>query len=288
MPRRLIIEVCQGRSQGLKASIAAGHTLSVGRTDRADLVLPKDKHLSGVHFELSWNGSVGQLRSLKDGASTEVNGERVTQVELTHGSWVRAGQTYFCVYHEAHTPAPRTNRSEPEPSYLADARHQARVLLSTTAKTARLFAVLDAARTRRIPELLRESVERYRSLYEGIQGDKLAHAAPYLVRLPAGSRLLEDLVFEGWGKRWGIYLTSSRPFAEVRRHLRRFLMIDLEDKYEDKTARAYFRYYDPSVMELFWETFTVRQRQTFMREHQSMIFERELDGTPVRVEANTP
>ncbi len=32
-------------------------------------------------------------------------------------------------------------------------------------------------------------------------------------------------MLEGWGRRWGIYLTSRRPFDEVRTQLRRVLMV---------------------------------------------------------------
>ena len=53
-----------------------------------------------------------------------------------------------------------------------------------------LYAVLDAARDDRVLTVVRESVEEYRSLYEGIEGEALAHVAPYLVSPPKGSRLL--------------------------------------------------------------------------------------------------
>lgn len=75
---------------------------------------------------------------------------------------------------------------------------QALTLLRAEADKAPLFALLDAARDRRILELCRESVEEHRSLYDGLEGEKLAEAAPYLVAFEPGSRLLEALVREGW------------------------------------------------------------------------------------------
>ena len=96
-----------------------------------------------------------------------------------------------------------------------------------------------------------------------------------------GSRLLGQLVAEGWGKRWGLYLSSSRPFKEVRRHLRRFLMVELEEP----LSRVYFRYYDPYVMDVFWESSTLRQRQKMMAELLALIFETRQDGAPLRVTA---
>jgi hypothetical protein len=60
---------------------------------------------------------------------------------------------------------------------------------------------------------------------------------------------------EGWGKRWGIYLTSREKFVEVRRHFRRFLMVEFEETRE----QVYFRFYDPWVMGAFSKAWTVRQ-----------------------------
>ena len=72
----------------------------------------------------------------------------------------------------------------------------------------------------------------------------------------ADSALLDKLVLEGWGKRWGIFCISHERFAEVRRHFRRFLMIELEESGE----RVYFRFYDPWVMKLFWSSCDARQQ----------------------------
>ncbi|MEZ4302132.1 MAG: DUF4123 domain-containing protein [Polyangiaceae bacterium] len=124
-------------------------------------------------------------------------------------------------------------------------------------QTGPLFAVLDAARDPRVLELLRESVEPHHLLFEGTQGEALAEQAPYLVELPPETRLLDKLVLEGWGKRWGIYLTSPRPLRDVRRHLRRFLMVQDEATGE----RLYFRFFDPRVLEGFLAESNLRQRE---------------------------
>ena len=129
-------------------------------------------------------------------------------------------------------------------------------ILTAAAREAPLHAVLDAARTPRILEILRESVEEHRSLYEGVQGEALDDVAPYLVRLSPGSRLLEQLVREGWGRRWGIYLLGELRQRDLRRHLRRFLMVE-DDATRD---RLYFRYYDPGVLRDLWPTCSRRQR----------------------------
>jgi len=38
------------------------------------------------------------------------------------------------------------------------------------------------------------------------------------VRLPKESTLLETLVRQGWGKNWGVYLTSDQSLEELRKH----------------------------------------------------------------------
>jgi hypothetical protein len=151
------------------------------------------------------------------------------------------------VYIEEHTPPRRGSGAGMTPTREA--------ALSALAPVTGLYAVLDAARDDgRILEVLHESVEQHASLYEGTKGDALAEKAPYLVALPTGSRLLRRLVEEGWGRRWGIYLATDRPFAEVRTHLRRFLMVE-----SDEGRRLYFRYYDPGTLRAFLPSCTRRQ-----------------------------
>jgi Domain of unknown function (DUF4123) len=101
--------------------------------------------------------------------------------------------------------------------------------------------------------------------------------APYLVRLPKGARLLKQLVLEGWGKGWGIYLTCQRPFDEVRTHLRRFLMV-MNDQTEE---RMFFRFYDPQALRLFLPTCAPRQKAQFFGEIGAFLAENK-DGEVLR------
>ena len=72
--------------------------------------------------------------------------------------------------------------------------------------------------------------------------------------------LLDRLVREGWGERWGIFLTSAAPFKEVRRHFRRFLMIEMLET----TEKLYFRFYDPVILERFTKHWTPAQKRDVM------------------------
>ena len=73
--------------------------------------------------------------------------------------------------------------------------------------------------------------------------------APYLVRLPGDSRLLEALIAQGWGKHWGIFVVSATDFKTLRKHFRTFLMVN-----SPEGDRLYFRYYDPRVLRVYLPT----------------------------------
>jgi hypothetical protein len=282
--QRVIVELVGGPLVGTKKVLAPGGKLRVGRRERADLVVPDDQ-MSAPHFEIAWDGSTCTLRDLESVKGTLVGGKQVTReetAELGNGAWIRAGGSDFMVFLEEATPPPmdfeaalldadeedvappvadwlRLNRDKRKAVEKARLDRSTAALARLRAEGAPLYAVLDAARSDRIVRLLQESVEEYRSLYEGSQGDALAHVAPYLVSLPPASRLLGRLLEEGWERRWGSFFTSKRSFKDVRRHLRKFLIIADADTRE----RFYFRFYDPGVIRTFLPTAALRQREEF-------------------------
>ncbi len=112
-----------------------------------------------------------------------------------------------------------------------------------------LYALLDAAREPSVLKVILESKEEYQSLYEGPQGAQLAHFAPYLIRVPQKSPLLDTLVQQAWSKSWGVFVTCDTPLKDLRTHFRHFLTVKLPDG-----SQVYFRYYDPRVLRLFLPT----------------------------------
>ncbi len=261
MTPRLIVEVRYGKLAGTKKVIEPQKTLRVGRTDLSDLVIAHDGNMSGIHFELQWDGQRCFLRDAKSASGTRVGGLDVKESEVQHGGWIQAGETDFMVYVEGKTPPNRRmfdeNEKVQEAKRLAAAEEALRRLRAAAQKSS-LYAVVDGARDRRIVELARQHVEAHQSLYEGPGGENFEDMAPFLIGpMRANSGLLDRLVLEGWGKRWGIYCTSSNRFAEVRRHFRRFLMVDLESSGE----KVYFRFYDPGVMRVFWPSCVTAQKR---------------------------
>jgi len=150
-------------------------------------------------------------------------------------------------------------------------------LKSLRGEATRLFVVLDSARDEAVLELLEDSGGTYASLYEGPKAEELAAVAPYLLELPEGSDLLERVLLEGWGRSWGIFLKSQLSFPEVRRQLRKHLMVQVEGK--DKPV--YFRFYDPRVLRDFLPGCTPEQTEEFFGPIQSFYAEGE-DGKLLR------
>jgi hypothetical protein len=252
--RRAIVEVRRGPLAARKFILEPERSLRVGRSNVVDLPVPHDGSMSANHFSLAWDGERCTLRDLAGAGGTWLQGLRIAEADVASGSWIKAGATDFMVYLEAHTPPPRRT--------VAPSGHAARAeaaLAELQRRTEPLFAVVDASRGPRPLRLLREAVDDCQSLYEGLPGDVLANEAPYLVALRRDSGLLERLLREGWGSRWGIFLASARPLKDVRRHLRRFLLVQ-----DDETNRPYyFRFYDPRTLRIFVPTCTPHQRADF-------------------------
>jgi pSer/pThr/pTyr-binding forkhead associated (FHA) protein len=283
---RAILAVQWGPQRGKRAVLHPGASLRVGRAEWADLKVPNDRQMSGVHFEVAWDGARATVRDLKSVTGTLIDGEPgLAEGAIANGGWIKAGETVFTLFVEGATP-PREDAGEIDddtPGLQGAARRReaearrermaaaqaALPAIEREAASGALYALLDGARDERILELCHESVEEYQSLYDGVAGEAMSDVAPRLVRLPAGSRLLEALVLEGWGKRWGVYAVCPLPFKEVRRHFRRLLMVQEEETAE----RMYFRFYDPRVLAAFLDCATAPQADAVFGEITAYVVE---------------
>lgn len=251
---RLILEPLAPSAEPRRFLLAPGGSARVGRTALSDFVVAEDEQLSGAHFEVAWDGAIGAIRDLGSATGTLLGGESVSTSELAHGAWIRAGNTDFRVYHEGHS---QRRAGAAAPADLATAQLHRALQGQLEAAEGHLYAVLDAARSPRVLELLKESADDHQSLFDGLAGDQLWRVAPYLVKLaPTSSPLLSRLVAEGWGRSFGIYVASAAPFRDVRRHFRRHLRVDDPDN-----KPMYFRFYDPRVLRRFLPMASPRQVQ---------------------------
>ena len=256
---RLTLEVQAGPDEGLTFTVSPGPEVRIGRKSPAHFVVPGDPTMSRAHFAITCDGRSCRVRDLGSTAGTEVNGVRVAAAVLHDGDVILAGSTHLAVRIDRpplararppRTPAPATRSDDDGTQELEALTDRSDLVLQRLRKApGPLFAILDAAREPLVLARVLHCEEQYESLYEGVRGQRLAASAPYLVALPPASAFLETVVREGWGKSWGIFLTCPSPFQEVRKHLRRFLMVKPEGG-----AECYFRFYDPRVLRVFLPT----------------------------------
>jgi hypothetical protein len=269
---QLILDVQSGPAAGQKAVVTADRPFYVGRTEALFLAVRKDWQMDSSHFVLERREDGWLLRDLGTRLGTLVNGKKVSRAELRPGDTITAGMSTFVVRVEGEpalappppvagprvvptTPAPATVAPRKEPT----AEGGGPLLEVLQEQPEPLYTILDAARDPAIYLLVQGCQEEKQSLFEGPKGERLALAAPYLVRLPSGSPILRTLVERGWGKSWGVYLTCRLPFAEVRRHFRKFLLVK-----DESERQRYFRFYDPRVLRVYLPTCTPTETAEFV------------------------
>ena len=268
---QLILEVTLGPDAPRSFVIEPGAEVYVGRRAPSQVLLPTDRSVSRLHFAVLFDGENWRIRDQSSNGTT-VNGLPIREALIKDGDVIAAGATVLRVVlnEELTTVAlpPAANEVPPielpatvfenletqERDVRGPTIHD-RVLDVLRSQKEPLFAILDAARDPMVYLRITECPERKQSLYEGPEADRLAFFAPYLIVLPRQSSFLEQLVREGWGKSWGVYLTCDKPFEEVRKHLRHFLTVELEGKKE----KVLFRFYDPRVLRGFLPTCTPQE-----------------------------
>lgn len=235
----LILEVLWGPAQGRKAVVRPGGSATVGSDKAATLRLDAAPGLAPLHFQVTWDGAAATVVALTP-EETCLGGQPIQEARGGHGDWIRGGGLDVSLLIERHSPP------EEPPSDEVRAK-AAPVVEALKGEAGKLYAVLDASRSERIRVLVRESPAPYRSLYEGGPGDALLEVAPLLAPVGDDPRLLEDLVVEGWGQPWAVFVSAppDRDLEAVRRHLRKFLMVELARE------KVYFRFYDPRVFAAF-------------------------------------
>lgn len=129
------------------------------------------------------------------------------------------------------------------------------------------YAVIDGARVKHLKKELAQHNVTHCCLWAGALEPSMQQVAPYLVELTAQSSFLRWLLHEGWGKGWGIYLTSDYRLKPMRKHLRKFLQVK-----GPEGQTLIFRFYDPCVMSSFKMAATPEQRDQFL-DNCSVFFE---------------
>jgi hypothetical protein len=133
-----------------------------------------------------------------------------------------------------------------------------------------IYMILDGARNKKIYSRIKEhSRDVYTCLYEGRLPEPLRFAAPYLVELHKDD-FTRWLLKEAWGDSWGIFLIANTTISSVRRHLRRFLIVE-----GPNNKQMYFRYYDPRVFRTYLPSCNPEELDTIFGPIESFILEDE-------------
>jgi hypothetical protein len=122
-------------------------------------------------------------------------------------------------------------------------------LIYSTLDAARIFGELETAQTLQT---------NFLSLYMGQSEELLSSVAPYLFPYELNSEFGAWLLEKGWGNSWGMFVSTQVSLEELRKHFRKFLMVQTEDGTE-----LYFRFYDPRVLRIFLPTCDVQQLHEF-------------------------
>ena len=131
-----------------------------------------------------------------------------------------------------------------------------------------LYGIFDGARDPRIHELLSRGTSHHACLYDGPLAPVLARAAPHLLQVHSHDPVARRLVELGWGASWGVFLHSTAPLAELRRHFRRLLRV------RDEQGRLLlFRFYDPRVLRVYLPTCTGDELDRFFGPVQRFCIE---------------
>lgn len=119
---------------------------------------------------------------------------------------------------------------------------------------AHVYAVLDGARDERIYYEVHRGARAYACLFAGKVDPALATAAPWVVPLDRDAPFTRRIVDIGWGRSFGVFVISRAPLEDMRRHLRRFLVVGTEGG-----RQLFFRYFDPRVLRPYLPTCEPRE-----------------------------
>ena len=119
-----------------------------------------------------------------------------------------------------------------------------------------VYALLDACDEPRVPPKVRELGQNAVSLYRGQAETDFWDLAPYVASVDKS--LLDWILAELAGTPWGVFATADTDLAGLRRHFRRFLMVQAPDG-----RVLYFRFYDPRVLLPFLKTCTADEARAF-------------------------
>lgn len=94
----ILLEIKAGPFAGKRIPVITGQTISFGRAEgRAEIALPHDTFMSGVHFSVECGPQGCRVQDRKSSNGTFLNGARIKDAMLANGDEIKGGQTVFSV-----------------------------------------------------------------------------------------------------------------------------------------------------------------------------------------------
>lgn len=266
----------------IEAPLKDGDQLFAGRTNFSVRLEPaktsKSKSFSRSHADTisdrrpSRSISRGSLSGKRSGSrsSKSLSGAKRREPEVKAGPGVAPSPPVKSPVSPPPPSAPMVTPPAPAPPSGAPAREVVPALPLDSYEAAtiegRLFhflsnqaqpvmALTDAIRDREILALLQTHSDEHQSLYRPEQDPQLA---PHLVCFAPRSPLLKQMIQKGWGRQWGIYLTSLLSLADLRQYFRTALMVTMPDGVE-----LFSRFYDPRFFRTFLESCTAAEAEAY-------------------------
>ena len=140
-------------------------------------------------------------------------------------------------------------------------------------EVANVYAILDGASVKDLPQILFEKAPPHFCLFRGNLEPDVAAVAPYVVGLVRGSLFTDWMLDAEIGAHYGIFAASRQSIHEMRRHFRGLFTV-----YKENGDPMYFRFYDPRVLRAFLPTCNGGELKTFFGPVDRIIAENE-DGT---------
>ncbi|MFZ7343524.1 DUF4123 domain-containing protein [Avibacterium volantium] len=120
------------------------------------------------------------------------------------------------------------------------------------------YAIINAAVSLWFPRNFKVDGIHSECLFKGKEGEKRKQIAPYLLHLSENHPFVEQLCTapsspledgdQHWYKNFGFFFRSSASFEVLLHHFRKFIYMNT---YDDRLL--YFRYYDPRVLEEYFD-----------------------------------
>ncbi|MBI3861432.1 MAG: FHA domain-containing protein [Planctomycetia bacterium] len=246
---RVVLEVVSGPFKGRKTVLGTNDSLSIGRSDWAQLVCTYDDRMSRVHFKLRSDEMGCYLIDPSSRNGTFVNGMRVTDCMLRDGDRINAGMTDFVVEIEGDSPeqartmtgtswVPKDVDSvlqkstqqrlnvhytiEPCDSHLTLYRGEIAAL--SPAKLALVMRLMHPLHIivdlKRLGMPLPEGLGEPQYLFDWLDPLAAKAASPILISPAADNDAWKPLVDEGWGQDAVVCLFSKLPTADLVAHWR--------------------------------------------------------------------